>query len=385
MGYHRGQRTVTSVLAATLLLTAAVGCRPDPVKTADRYIDIKMYDKAEAILRAELDRHDDNATAHFALARCLLDSGKETDADREFDKAVMLDGGLARDVGKTYLDSARRLLGTGGDVERAVRYLKRVVAMSPDMGKDVAELCRAEAAKRTSVPGAADATILLFDTALELNPELGGRVAAAAFDGAGRVAEDDPETAVQYAEYAMSAEPEYAKRVAKLYRDITIASYESGDRVSARRYANRTVEINADYAADGAVRKVLVSKDMDNNEQLAVATLKRIVAAEREHAKTHDGRYATAEQLADSTVGTGLGELLATMETGGYTYQIVVSDIGANFYAMAAPKEYESTGVNSVFVDSSGVLRSGDLKGKMPSAVPGDETYGELLDEIGSI
>jgi len=382
-GYHKIGGMVAAVLAGVMLLAVTSGCGPDPVKLANQYIDIKMYDKAESMLRGELNKHPDSAEAHFALGRCLLNAGEDAEAGREFDKSVMLDDGLAKDVSRAYLDSANRLFATGGEVKRAVGYLTRVVATSADMAEDIADLCRNEAAKRATVPGGVDDTILLFDTALKLAPKLADKVAADSYEGAGKVAEDDPEAASRYAEYAMAGDPTYAKRVAKLYRQMAVTSYERGDGVLAREYANRAVEINADFAEDDSIRKVLVSKDMDANEQAAVAELKKIVEAQKLFADENDGRYADAGQLKGSAAGAELAELLATMESDGYTFRIEVSDIGANFYAMAAPIKYERTGLKSFFTESSGSIRGGDIKGKMPSAVPGDEGYGENLEEIG--
>jgi len=121
---------------------------------------------------------------------------------------------------------------------------------------------------------------------------------------------------------------------------------------------------------------------MDVNALTAAAVLRDVVTAQQTFADEHDGRYADIDQLRGSTEGTGLGEILATMNVDGYTFEVVVSDIGANFYAMAKPTEYEQTGLKSLFVDSSGTVRGGDVKGKMPSPIPGHELYGENLEEI---
>jgi len=384
MSFHGTSGTLMSVLASIVFLGSVSGCRPESIKLANEYIDIKMYDQAESLLREELKRNPDSAPAHFALGRCLLEAGKDAEAGREFDKSVMINKGLTTDVSKAYLELATRLFATGGDVKRAVGYLTRVVTTSQDMAGDIAEVCREQAASRAAVPGGADDTILLFDTALEFAPKLAEKVADDSFQAAGKVAGDDGEAAARYAEYAMAGNPRHAKRVAKLYREMAIAAYDGGDDAAARRYAGRAVEINADFADDKTIRKVLVSKDMDVNLRAAVAVLKKIVVAQQAFADEHDGRYANVEQLYGSAAAAGLDAFLSTMTSDGYTFEIAVSDIGANFYAMAKPTEYERTGLKSLFVDGSGTVRGGDLNGKMPSPVPGNERYGENLEEIGA-
>ena len=382
MSYHGISRTAKTVLASLVFLAAMSGCGQDRVKLANQYVDIKMYDKAESILREELNERPESATAHFALGRCLLEAGKDAEAGREFDKSVMIDDGFAKEVSQAYLNSATRLFATGGDVKRAVVYLTRVVATSPDMAGDIAQVCREQATARAVAPGATDDVILLFETALELAPKLGEKVASDSLEAARKVAGDDAEAAARYAEYAMAGNPAHAESVAKLYREMAIAAYDRGDSPSARRYANRAVDINAEFAEDKTLRKVLVSKDMDMNARTAAAVLRDIVRAQQTFADEHDGRYADIDQLRGSTEGTRLGEILATMNADGYTFEVVVSDIGANFYAMARPTEYGQTGLKSLFVDSSGTVRGGDLGGKMPSPIPGDELYGENLEEI---
>ncbi len=383
MSYHGTSGTVKSVLASLVFLAAISGCGQDRVKLANEYINVKMYDQAESILREELNERPESATAHFALGRCLLEAGKDSEAGREFDKSVMIDDGFAKEVSQAYLGSAKRLFATGGNVKRAVGYLTRVVATSRDMAGDIAQVCREQATARAVVPGGTDDAILLFETALELAPKLAEKVAHDSLEAAGKVAGDDAEAAARYAEYAMAGNPSYAKRVAKLYKEMAIAAYDSGDSPSARQYARRAVDVNADFAEDKTLRKVLMSKDMDVNVQAAVGVLEEIVAVQQTFADEHDGRYADIDQLRGSTEETALGEVLATMNADGYTFEVVISDIGANFYAMAKPTQYERTGLKSLFVDSSGTVRGDDIKGKMPSAIPGDELYGENLEEIG--
>ena len=52
--YMKGYRTYPSFVMyaiAVVVLLAASGCGPDAVDIARQYIDVKMYDKAESLLR----------------------------------------------------------------------------------------------------------------------------------------------------------------------------------------------------------------------------------------------------------------------------------------------------------------------------------------------
>jgi tetratricopeptide (TPR) repeat protein len=378
--YRTYANIVTYAIAVFVLLTAA-GCGPDPVDVARQYIDVKMYDKAESMLRDEIKKSQDNEGAHLMLGRCLLEAGREEEAARELDAAVVINENLAGAATEIYLESARRLLATGGDIDRAVAYLTRVVAMSAKSSGEIAELCMDEAAKRVTVPGGSADTLMLFDTALKLNPKLRDDIAKHCFEGAKKIAEDDSATAAEYAEYAMGADPAYAEDVAALYRQMALAKYDDGNVGLARDHAERAVKLNAELAEDARIRKVLTSENMDRNEGRVVAVLERVAAAEEAFAKGNNGRYASVDELKQASAAAGLQGLLESMESDGYVFEIIVSPIGANFYVAAAPKEYEESGIKSYFVDSSGVVRSGDLEGKMPSARPGDERFGGDLPE----
>lgn len=379
-GYLKKPGLITCLFAA-VLLSALLGCSPNPVDVAGQYIDVKMYDKAESILRGELNSNPDNEAAHMMLGRCLLEAGDEDGAARELDAAVVINDKLAGVATGIYLDAAKLILATGGDVSQAVRHLMRVVAMSEQSSGDIAELCRKEAAKRVTLPGGGDDTLLLFDTALRLDPGLGNKVAELCIEGAKTLVVDDLDAAELYAEYAMDLNPVHADDVADLYRRMALAKYDVGDTGPARDYADRAVKLNAELADDTRIRKVLISEDLSRNEGRVVTMLERLAAAEMAFAEAHDGRYAAADELGASEAGARLTEFLASMESDGYTFAIIVSPIGANFYVMAAPTKYEGSGIKSYFVDSTGVVRSGDLDGKMPSARPGDELFGGRLPE----
>jgi len=110
------------------------------------------------------------------------------------------------------------------------------------------------------------------------------------------------------------------------------------------------------------------------NEDLAIATLRGVRAAQREFMQVH-GRYATLGELVQA------GLLSSNFSDGrnlGYRYDMQVT--GERYHVVAVPEKYGTngywgTGTMSVFMDETGVIR-GNF-GNRKEASSGDEPIAE--------
>jgi hypothetical protein len=93
------------------------------------------------------------------------------------------------------------------------------------------------------------------------------------------------------------------------------------------------------------------------NERMAYGVMYSIANAENQYkADKGAGSYGTLEQLITA-------ELISKemMESSGYKFELTVS--GDKFEVTAVPAEYGKTGIKSMFMDNTMVLRGGDRNG----------------------
>lgn len=101
---------------------------------------------------------------------------------------------------------------------------------------------------------------------------------------------------------------------------------------------------------------------MRSNESMAQWKLQMIANAQNQYKQTA-GRYGTNEDL----IAAGhFNEEYDSLEVGGYEIKHNVS--GDKFEATATPTGYPKQGRRSYYIDQTGLLRGGDLKGKPASA-----------------
>jgi hypothetical protein len=96
------------------------------------------------------------------------------------------------------------------------------------------------------------------------------------------------------------------------------------------------------------------------NEAMARYVLNAVSAAEKNY-KQSKGQYGTLDDLVKSNMLPGFFR-----EQKAYNFEVTLS--GESFSATATPAEYGPKGKHSFFIDSSGVLRSGDLNGRRATA-----------------
>jgi hypothetical protein len=102
-----------------------------------------------------------------------------------------------------------------------------------------------------------------------------------------------------------------------------------------------------------------INLDRRWNQKEALSSLKTIREAERSFkVKKEDGKYGTlvelgAAELIDPSLASGIKD--------GYRFEVRIK--GNSFEAIAVPIKYLETGIMSLYLDETGVIRYGDKKG----------------------
>lgn len=97
------------------------------------------------------------------------------------------------------------------------------------------------------------------------------------------------------------------------------------------------------------------------NEGMAMGRLYTIARAQQEYKQKH-GRYGALEDLRPAS------EYMRHLPAEATGYEIKLNVAGDGFSVTATPTEYRKTGRRSFYLDQTGVMRGGDLKGRTATA-----------------
>jgi len=97
-------------LLLIILIFLLAGCGSKTVRNAQKYIDVRMYDKALKLLEMEVGNNPKNAKAHIMMGECHLYLDQTDLAKEAFNRAILLDKGNRKKVGKTYLRTGKASL-----------------------------------------------------------------------------------------------------------------------------------------------------------------------------------------------------------------------------------------------------------------------------------
>ncbi len=219
------------VLLGGFVLLAACGSKA--VKDAQRFVDVKEYDRAKELLDLELKTNPKNEAAYLLLGKVDLLLDQDVEAQKAFDTALLLDkdnaariGAIYRDTGEQqYADLARASTADQRlDLDRVMADFTHATTYDPTTRASIRSWAvddtrRRAMATRTAQP------LLLFDRLLQLDPD--GRTDAAnlAMDLAKTYSDrhfDDE--AANYAERAAKWDPKYLKPAAQLLRTAGLAT-----------------------------------------------------------------------------------------------------------------------------------------------------------------
>jgi hypothetical protein len=145
----------------------------------------------------------------------------------------------------------------------------------------------------------------------------------------------------------------------------TLAAFIEGHERAIRLEAFSPIGIPAMIATSMVSDRVRAQAT--NNEMQTLAALRRVVAAEKNYAAKHEGRYATLDELA-KTKPADFDFARLKAEGQAYRYELKLKSNAAGYELTATPVRYGRQGRLSFFVDESGRIRRADKKGEPATA-----------------
>lgn len=110
------------------------------VKKAKEFIKADMYPQAIELLNKRINDEPADAEAHHLLGVCYLQQGNIGMADQRFDSAVKLESKLKTQVAKVYMQSAKKMMGTG-NAQSSIQCYRKAASHQPSHKPEIVELC----------------------------------------------------------------------------------------------------------------------------------------------------------------------------------------------------------------------------------------------------
>jgi hypothetical protein len=120
--------------SCTIILSANIGLAADGIDQAKKLITIERYDAAHRLIESEIIKNPESAKNFFRAGILYINMGWDTQANRSFDFATMLDKGnkYKHKVAKVYQSKAY-LVANNGDIKPAKLYLAKAHSLNPSL------------------------------------------------------------------------------------------------------------------------------------------------------------------------------------------------------------------------------------------------------------
>ena len=129
------------VLIAMLMFTANSNAFfNNDVEKAKEFMAAAMYPQAIQLLEKRINDKPTDATAHFQLGICYINTGNYNGADERFGSAVRIKPDYGYQIGKHYKATGSDAL-TRGNTGKAIMLFKKAVEFQPNLKKTIASEC----------------------------------------------------------------------------------------------------------------------------------------------------------------------------------------------------------------------------------------------------
>jgi tetratricopeptide (TPR) repeat protein len=248
------------LLGSLLILFSCGGSKE--LKNAQKYIDVKEYDKAKELLDLELKSDPKNTEAYLMLGKVNLVIGDLRAASDAFDKALLIDTDAKKRIGGIYFESAKAVYDANGirAIQTVGNYLDKATTFSPETASDAASWALSVAKNATSTSKTIEPTLLLGVVG-RLYPDGRAKIGSFCLQTAKTYLEKGfyPEAA-SYASLAGDLSPDNLKPAAEVLKNAGLMESLTAQRQDVAFALEKAVQWNPSLEKDDDVIWVLKVK-----------------------------------------------------------------------------------------------------------------------------
>lgn len=235
---------LSKFLLIAILIVLSAGCGSKAVKDAQKYVDAGMYENALKLLEMEVSDNPKNAKAHIMMGECHLYLEQTDLAKEAFDRAILLDKANRKKVGEAYFKIGKTFLEKDR-FDKVSSYFEKALDIDKAISKAVAEEYLTKAEKLKLKSPEPDNPIWCYTQAVEVEPELRGKVAEICFATAkDYLKKGFEDQSFQYAKKSIDLSPDYIKPGGEVYYSKGKAFFDSGDKAKAGKFLHMALSLN---------------------------------------------------------------------------------------------------------------------------------------------
>ena len=237
-------------VSALMFVFILSSCGSKNLKRANDYIDAGMFEQATQLLQLEIQDNPKNAQAHYLLGIALLSMKSVSEAQLEFDKAILIDGKYTRKVGEGYVRAGMGLIDKE-DRFSATQFFQEAVKHDPNIKSQLAKSLFDKGLKIGKQNPESPRVLELFMLAKTYDSKFNESIAQFCFTVANSQLEKD--SLAQAADYAYASgvfDPKFIKEGGKFLYKIGMEFFKQGKVDNGRATFQRAVQRYPEYTED---------------------------------------------------------------------------------------------------------------------------------------